>query len=130
VISGVSVRAAQDAAGCEDFTARADVDGMQQDIVGRACQQPDGNWRITQGTPEHPDEDTLIYAPPAYGGYSLDDPWLLGLPLGFAIGTVVFINREHHFHGHHHLSGLAFDHNRNGEVHRGSYRGGGAMHGG
>ena len=34
------------AANCRDVPATATIDGRPQTLYGRACQQPDGSWRL------------------------------------------------------------------------------------
>jgi hypothetical protein len=37
-----------DSANCRAIAGRAEIDGTMQQIVGRACLQPDGTWQILQ----------------------------------------------------------------------------------
>ena len=45
VFSEVNTRVVAADPSCQDYTARASISGAQQEIAGRACQQPDGSWR-------------------------------------------------------------------------------------
>jgi surface antigen len=108
VISQVRERVAADDPTCRDYTAQATVDGRQQEIVGRACQQSDGSWRIAEGPPGQPTQYQTIYGPPlsyAYGSsypypyYPYYDSRLWGPPIGLSFGSsFVFVDRFHHFH--------------------------------
>ena len=44
---------------CRQFSAPVSVDGTTQQLVGLACQQPDGTWRPVESLPP-------LYASPAY----------------------------------------------------------------
>lgn len=39
---------------CREYTAPATVDGQPQQLVGRACRQADGSWRMEEGGGELP----------------------------------------------------------------------------
>jgi surface antigen len=80
-----------DAAPCRDIAGQAEIDGVMQRIVGRACLQPDGTWRIGQ------DSGTVVVVPaPAYPYY---DPWYWGPPVVVGVGaSFIFVDRFHHFH--------------------------------
>ncbi len=89
---------------CRDYTAQAVVDGTPRDIVGHACLQPDGGWKVTEGAPGDPSAYGSFYLPAPYPyvaaypypfGY---DPWFLGPPIGLSFGTVFFFDRNHRFH--------------------------------
>ncbi len=93
--SGVAViYGAGSQADCRDYAATALIDGRQQPVVGRICQQPDGSWHITDATPRPPTPDEILeprsidspYAPPLWSSY---DPWLWGPPIGFGLGAVI-----------------------------------------
>jgi hypothetical protein len=93
---------APDDAKCRDYHAQATVDGQPVEIVGHACQQDDGSWRVTEGPAGAPPQVMIMYPPPplAY------DPWLWDFPIGFSLGTaVVFVDRKHHLH-HMQMAGL------------------------
>jgi hypothetical protein len=84
---------------CRDYSAQATVDGKQQEIVGRACQQNDGSWSIAEGPAGQPLQLVTVYAPPPYTYYSDYDPWLWGWPIGLSLGaSVIFVDRDHRFH--------------------------------
>jgi hypothetical protein len=97
VFSEVNTKVVAADPSCQDYTARASIDAVQQEIAGRACQQPDGSWRVTEGTPGQTDKTIIVYVPPASNG-SPYDPWLWGPPIGFSFGALVFVDREHRFH--------------------------------
>jgi hypothetical protein len=102
---------ATDDPNCRDYTALATIAGEQQQIVGRACRQPDGSWRIVEGTPEQPGQVILVYPPPppAYG-YPYPYPyypWFWGPPFAVGASFVFFSGHGHHFGGHHHGRGHA-----------------------
>lgn len=119
VISQITSRVAADDPRCQQYTARATINGLEQDIAGRACQQPDGSWRVAEGPPEQPDKYVIVYAPPAYSGYPAYDPWLWGPPIGISLGALVFVDRDHRFHEFHHLHHFAFGGFRDGAFHHG-----------
>jgi surface antigen len=106
----------------------------QQPIVGRACQQTDGSWRVAEGTPEQPGQYVAVY-PPAYGYYYPGyDPWFWDPPIGLSLGAVVFLDRAHHIHRfptfHRHFAHGGFGHAGWGGFHPGLGHGGwgGGMH--
>jgi surface antigen len=115
VISQVTERVAADDPSCREYTAQATIDGRQQEIVGRACQQSDGSWRIAEGPPGQPSQFQTVYGPPlsyAYGFsspyYPYYDSWLWGPPIGLSFGSsFVFVDRFRHFHRFRH--GFAHD---------------------
>ena len=81
---------------CRDYTLQAIVEGKPQTIVGHACQQPDGTWRIVEGPPGQP---VTVYVPPPYPYYPYYyDPWLWGPPIGFSVGAFAFVDRHQHVH--------------------------------
>jgi hypothetical protein len=100
---------AADDPNCRDYTALATIAGEQQQIVGRACRQPDGSWRIVEGTPEQPGQVILVYPPPSpdwaypYPSY----PWFWGPPFAVGASFVFFAGHGHHFGGHHRGRGHA-----------------------
>jgi hypothetical protein len=80
---------------CREFTAPIRVGNVEQQGFGRACQQPDGTWRIAApvvdaqaSVPQHTTTYTTSYHPyPSYGypyyGYPHYQP-SFGFGLGFA----------------------------------------------
>jgi hypothetical protein len=131
-ISQVTERVAADDPTCRDYSAQAIVDGRQQQIVGRACQQSDGSWRVAEGPPNAPTQfQTVYWAQPYTHGmyYPYYDPWFLGPPIGLSLGgSFVFVDRFHRFHRfHHQFARDGFRHD--GFMHGGFGRGGmGGMH--
>ena len=119
VITPVSSTIAGDDPNCREYTAVATIAGEQQQIVGRACRQADGSWRIVEGTPEQPGQVILIYPPPtdAYP-YPPDYPWFWGPP--FAVGTSFVFFAGHHHGGHHH-GGHHRGHGHHGGSHGGHH---------
>jgi hypothetical protein len=95
-ISQVTTSVAPDDPNCIVYSAQA-VGQTERTILGRACRQADGSWKLTEGLQGQPAQ-TLVYWPPpdAYAG--LYDPWLWGPPIGFSIGAAVFVDRDHHLH--------------------------------
>jgi len=114
-----------DSANCRAIAWQTEIDGTMQQIVGRACLQPDGTWQIVQS----PDGSVLMYPVAAY---PYPDPWYWGPPLFIGVGaSFIFVDRFHHFHHFDHFHQM--DHNhfgvRFGEgFHHGPFPGGG-MHG-
>ena len=100
---------------CHDYTGQAMIDGVQQQIVGHACKQPDGSWKVAEGTAAQPNQFVAVYPAPIYAdgyypgyypGYYYDDPWLWDASFGFGTSFVFF---DRHFHrggfGHHGFHG-------------------------
>jgi surface antigen len=112
-----------EAAPCRDIAGQAEIDGVMQPIVGRACLQPDGTWRIAQ------DSGAVVAAPvlayPYYGPWYWG-PWYWGPPVVGVGASFVFVDRFHHFHHR--------DHDRFGRPDRGlpglggGFRGPGTVH--
>lgn len=103
MVSGVISDTAPDDPNCREYRAQATVDGRPAEIVGRACRQTDGSWRVSEGPPSAPPDMIAIYAPPPYAY----DPWLWEFPIGFSLGTsVAFVDRQHHLHHVHAAHGL------------------------
>lgn len=138
MFSQVIEQVAADNPACREYTAQATVNGRPQQIVGRACQQSDGTWRIAEGPPGQPTQFQTVYGPgvpyaygyPSYFPYY--DPWFLGPPIGLSFGGgFVFVDRFHHFHHFHHF-GHGFAHGgfgHDGFGHHGFGHGGmGGMH--
>jgi hypothetical protein len=114
LFSAVTSDVAPDDPHCRDYRALATVDGQPQEIVGRACQQSDGSWRIVEGPSRAPPQMLALYAPPPYAY----NPWLWDFPIGFSLGaSVVFVDRQHHFHHMQVANGLRRFHFANGGFH-------------
>lgn len=104
---------------CREYSAQATIEGRPQVVVGRACQQADGSWRIAERSPGQPTQYVITYAPPPYAYYPPYDPWLWGPPIGLSLGaSVVFLDRDHRFH-HFRFAGRR-DGFRFGGLHEGS----------
>ena len=79
---------------CREFTAPIRVGSVEREGYGRACEQPDGSWRIVapaadaQQTPQHTTTYTTNYYPYPYYGYPYYGypyyPPFFGFGLGFA----------------------------------------------
>jgi surface antigen len=110
---------------CRAIAGQTEIDGATQQVVGRACLQPDGTWQIVQS----PDGSVLMYPVDAY---PYPDPWYWGPPLFIGVGaSFIFIDRFHRFHHFDHFHQM--DHSRFGArtgagFHHGPFPGGG-MHG-
>src|SRR5713226_716928 len=106
--AALQTQAAQTAA-CHEFTTTVMIGGQQQQVVGLACQQPDGRWSIVQGTPP----ETAAPAEPQ-GAYPYPEPYYpapyypywVGPP--FFVGGSFFIFRDRF--GHFHRFDHRFDH--------------------
>jgi hypothetical protein len=99
MFSQIISQVAPDSPNCRDYSAQVTVDGRQQEIVGRACQQDDGTWKISEGPAGQPAQLATVYAPPPYDYYSNYDQWLWGWPIGLSLGaSVIFVDRDHRFH--------------------------------
>ncbi|WP_412026009.1 hypothetical protein [Burkholderia cepacia] len=104
---------------CRAVVAQANIDGTDQQIVGRACLQSDGTWQIVQS-----DDGSVLWYPAA--AYPYVDPWYWGPPLFIGAGvSFVFVDRFRHFHHFDHV-----DHfNTMGHRHFGMPVGAGFHHG-
>jgi hypothetical protein len=106
---------------CRDYTGQAMIDGKEEQVVGHACKQEDGSWKVAEGTASEPAQFTAVYPAPIYaGGYYPDyfygDPWFWDTSFGFG-SSFVFFNRHFHHHGFHH-----------GGFHHGGFGHGGGFH--
>ncbi|KML63551.1 hypothetical protein VL15_00510 [Burkholderia cepacia] len=82
---------------CRAVVAQANIDGTEQQIVGRACLQSDGTWQIVQS-----DDGSVLWYPAA--AYPYADPWYWGPPLFIGAGvSFVFVDRFRHFHHFDHV---------------------------
>ncbi len=106
---------------CRAIAGQAEIDGTMQQIVGRACLQSDGTWRIVQS-----DDGSVLTYPIA--DYPYADPWYLGPPLFIGVGVgFIFVDRFHHFHRYSHFNQMNHYHGRGGYA--GGFHGGGHMYG-
>ncbi|WP_228878206.1 hypothetical protein [Paraburkholderia saeva] len=112
---------------CRMVSGQAEIDGVQQQIVGHACRQPDGTWQIVQDADGN---DAAIYPIPAYPYYPYYpyyDPWYWGPPIAIGVGgSFIFVDHFHHFH---HMDHVHFGHPPNGMGMHGGFHGGGGFHG-
>ncbi len=74
---------------CKAWTAKAQIDLRQEDLVGQACPAAGGGWQVSEGTAANPHRfDALVDAATA-GKY----PWNGGPPVGISTGRqVVYFN--------------------------------------
>jgi surface antigen len=80
-----------DTSTCRFVVGQAEIDGVMQQITGRACLQADGTWQIV--------EDDAAAQALADGPVYYYDPWYWGPPVVFGVGvSFVFVDRFHHFH--------------------------------
>ena len=98
VISQVTMTVPAGNPNCREWTATATIEGKLQPIVGRACLQPNGTWKVNEGTPQQPDQYVYAYVPPYDGSLYAYDPWLWWPPIGVSVGAFVFVDRDHHLH--------------------------------
>jgi surface antigen len=99
---------------CRLVAGQAEIDGVMQQITGRACLQPDGTWQIVE------DDAGAQYL--ADGPVYYYDPWYWGPPVVFAAGvSFVFIDRFHH---HHHMDHVHYVHGVSGMGGHGVWHGG------
>lgn len=115
-----------DASTCRFVVGQAEIDGVMQQVSGRACLQPDGSWQIVED-----DAAALALAPAPVYYY---DPWYWGPPVVFGAGvSFVFVDRFHHFH---HMDHVRDSHGSHGMGTHGGWHGapmhpwGGMSHGG
>ena len=91
---------------CHDYTGQAMIEGKPQQIVGHACQRPDGSWQVAEGTADQPNQFTAVYPAPIYAegyyypDYFYGDPWLWDASFGFGT-SFVFFDRHFHRQGFH-----------------------------
>jgi surface antigen len=123
-----------DSANCRAVAGQAEIDGTMQQIIGRACLQPDGTWQMVQSP-----EGNVLWYPLA--AYPYPDAWYWGPPLFIGVGaSFFFVDHFHHFHHFDHFNHFhQMDHNHfgrpmgagfhSGGMHGGQFSGGG-MHGG
>ncbi|CAE6725701.1 hypothetical protein R69658_06055 [Paraburkholderia aspalathi] len=105
-----------DTSTCRFVVGQAEIDGVMQQVSGRACQQPDGSWQIVED-----DAAAQAMAPaPVY----YNDPWYWGPPVLFGGVSVIFVDRFHHFH---HMDHVHYVHGSYGMGGRG-WHGGGSAH--
>jgi len=108
-----------EASTCRFVVGQTEIDGVIQQVGGRACLQPDGSWQIVED-----DAGALAFGPAPVYYY---DPWYWGPPVVFAAGvSVVFVDRFHHFH---HMDHVRYGHGSYGMgVHGGIWHGGASTH--
>jgi surface antigen len=113
--------AQSDASVCRFVAGQAEIDGVMQQITGRACLQPDGTWQIV--------EDDAAAQALADGPVYYYDPWYWGPPVVFGVGvSFVFVDRFHHFH---HMDHVRYVHGVRGSFGmggRGGWHGARPMH--
>ncbi|MDT5318556.1 MAG: hypothetical protein QOD88_1078 [Mycobacterium sp.] len=119
VVTQATMTASPSDPACRDYTAQAIIGGSPQTLVGHACRQADGSWRVTGGFPGQAQQIVGVY-PDAPYLVSPYDPWFWGPPIGLSIGAFVFVDhgRGRHFHDFGHVRGFAF----NGIHHEGFHR--------
>lgn len=77
---------------CRAVVVQAEIDGTEQQIVGRACRQSDGTWQMMQSQ-----DGTIVWYPDI--AYPYADPWYWGPAVFVGTGvSFVFIDRFHHRH--------------------------------
>ncbi|MFM0094686.1 hypothetical protein PQQ87_03675 [Paraburkholderia nemoris] len=106
-----------DTSTCRFVVGQAEIDGVMQQVSGRACQQPDGSWQIVED-----DAAALALAPAPVYYY---DPWYWGPPVLFGGVSVIFVDRFHHFH---HVDHVHYVRGSFGMGGRGGWHGGGSAH--
>ncbi|TAL95375.1 MAG: hypothetical protein EPN73_13950 [Paraburkholderia sp.] len=114
---------------CRTVVGEAQIDGVAQQIVGRACRQPDGTWQIVQ---DADGSEAAIYPVPPYPYYPYYDPWYWGPPVAIGVGaSFIFVDHFHHFHhmDHVHFGHPAFGMGMHGGFHGGFHGTGGGFHG-
>ena len=100
--------AVDEGARCRAVVAQAEIDGTEQQIVGRACRQSDGSWQMEQSS-----DGSIVWYPDT--GYPYDDPWYWGPAVFVGTGaSFVFIDRFHH---HHHFDHFGHFGHFNGVAH-------------
>jgi surface antigen len=106
-----------DASACRFVVGQAEIDGVMQQVSGRACLQPDGSWQIVE------DDAAALALGPAPVYYY--DSWYWGPPVVFAAGvSVIFVDRFHHFHHMDHVHYVHYVRGSSGMGARGGWHGG------
>ena len=105
---------------CHDYTGQGMIDGKPQQLVGHACKQPDGSWKVAEGTADQPAQFVAVYPAPIYAdgyyypgyypGYFYGDPWIWDASFGFGTSFVFFDHHFHHRDGHGGFHGSGFHH--------------------
>ncbi|WGS51410.1 hypothetical protein LFL96_07890 [Paraburkholderia sp. D15] len=109
---------ATDTTTCRFVVGQAEIDGVMQQVSGRACLQSDGSWRIVADDP-----GALAFSGDPVYYY---DPWYWGPPVIVGAGvSFVFIDRLHHVH---HLDHVRYVRGPYGAGVRGVWRGGAPAH--
>ncbi|CAE6739148.1 hypothetical protein R69619_02394 [Paraburkholderia nemoris] len=106
-----------DTSTCRFVVGQAEIDGVMQQVSGRACLQPDGSWQIVED-----DAAALALAPAPVYYY---DPWYWGPPVLFGGVSVIFVDRFHHFH---HMDHVHYVRGSFGMGGHGGWHGGGSAH--
>lgn len=123
----------QDIGTCRAVIESAEIDGVMQEIAGRACLQSDGTWQIVRDV-----DGTTLWYPVASYPYTYVDPWWWDPPIFLGVGiNFVFVDRLHHFHHFDHFA--HFSHIGNERIggrmpsrgfHHSAFEHGGFEHGG
>ena len=87
---------------CREYTSQAVIDGKPQDMVGTACQQPDGRWKLVDGTAPAPDGQQASPPPAVAYPYPYPYPYYYYYPYPTYFGPSVGIFFHGRFHHHHH----------------------------
>ncbi len=102
----------------------ATINGQPEPLIGRACRQPDGSWRISEDVLGRASPTEVAYLPAPYAYPVQDDALLWAFPIGFSIGIPFFVDVHHRLHGfpafHHFARDGGFAHGG----HFGGFRGG------
>ncbi|WP_322068454.1 hypothetical protein [Paraburkholderia bannensis] len=126
----------QDSGTCRAVIESAEIDGVMQEIAGRACLQSDGTWQIVRDV-----DGTTLWYPVASYPYTYVDPWWWDPPIFLGVGiSFVFVDRLHHFHHFDHFAHFShFSHIGNERIggrmpsrgfHHSAFEHGGFDHGG
>jgi hypothetical protein len=86
-----------DASTCRDISGQAEIDGVMQPFVGRACQRSDGSWVLVNG-----DGDSWVAPVTDYAYPYPYAPGYWGAPEVWGPSFVFFDGFHHHRHFHHH----------------------------
>ena len=66
VAAPAAAQAPTGASECREFTTQARIGGEMRPLVGRACRQRDGSWRMTEATIAPPPQAATVYPAPTY----------------------------------------------------------------
>jgi hypothetical protein len=91
---------------CREYTSKGIIDGKPEEMVGTACQQADGRWKLVDGEATPPPEAGQLVPPPPTVVYPHVYPYPYPYPYyypypSFFGSTVGIAFSSGHFYSHH-----------------------------